>query len=142
MAEPDLELRWRGGSCSFVLFTKPAFLPSVISSFLQNNGRPPGPSPKSSTGFRHGGRKSLKPHIPINMDPSTASYCHTSLCSGRFQNKHTNCEGECLTPSPLSLNPSESPLQIFCSPRSRTSARSVARPDQSDRHSYPFRNSL
>ena len=47
VADPDFELRWGGGG-GFVLLALPAFLPSVISSFItQNKGGPgpPGPLP-------------------------------------------------------------------------------------------------
>jgi len=47
VADPDFELRWGSGG-GFVLLALPAFLPSVISSFItQNKGGPgpPGPLP-------------------------------------------------------------------------------------------------
>ena len=53
VADPDLELTGEGGGGGgggFVLLALPAFLPSVISSFVTQNkgvggGRPPGPLP-------------------------------------------------------------------------------------------------
>ena len=45
MADPDFELRW-GPGFGFGLLALPAFLPSVISSFLtQNKGGGGGPGP-------------------------------------------------------------------------------------------------
>ena len=52
VADPDFKLRIGPGS---ILLAKPAFLPSVISSFFTQNkeGGPggPGPSPRSATAY-------------------------------------------------------------------------------------------